>query len=196
MLDSASSLLLVEDDQRLRYLTELVLKEHFERVFAAGGAAEAIDLFERDPTIGVVFTDVMMPGGRDGVAMAAVMRERRPEVRFLITTGNPGFKTPDWPHCAFLEKPYSKERCSQHFTGFSCKRTLCSCFRAGRRTRTGFRLCVKRTHEEVPTRRGALDLYRVITPTPDTAHGVSMESGEWEGLPLRPMKSRPTLLAA
>ena len=105
-----STLLFVEDDPRLRFLTEFALQNRFERLIVAGGATEALELFGHNHNIHGVFTDIVMPGGMDGVAMAKIMRERRPEVRFLMTTGDPGFKAPQWPHCAFLGKPYSKDQ--------------------------------------------------------------------------------------
>lgn len=103
-----STLLFVEDDPRLRFLTELALQNRFERLIVAGGATEALELFGHNHNIHVVFTDIVMPGGMNGVAMAEIMRERRPEVRFLMTSGDPAFKAPDWPHCGFLAKPYGK----------------------------------------------------------------------------------------
>lgn len=108
MTDPTHTLLVVEDDPRLRYLTELVLKPRYERILVAAGAPEAMELFDREE-IDAVFTDIVMPGGIDGVAMAGLMRERRPEIRLLMTSGDPGFIPPDWPHCLFLSKPYGKE---------------------------------------------------------------------------------------
>lgn len=107
-MNPALTLLFVEDDPRLRFLTEHALKDRFQRVLVASGATEALELFEQNPDIDVVFTDIVMPGGMDGVAMAAIMREQRPELCFLMTSGDPGFKAPTWSHCGFLAKPYGK----------------------------------------------------------------------------------------
>jgi DNA-binding LytR/AlgR family response regulator len=44
----------------------------------------------RDPTIDLLFTDVLMPGGMNGLELAAETRRRRPEIPILITSGFPG----------------------------------------------------------------------------------------------------------
>ena len=42
---------------------------------------------ERDPTIDLVFTDVVMPGRMDGLALARAIREKHPGLPVLVTTG-------------------------------------------------------------------------------------------------------------
>ena len=44
--------------------------------------------FERDPTIEMVMSDMVMPGGMSGLDLARTLRELRPELQFLLATGH------------------------------------------------------------------------------------------------------------
>jgi CheY-like chemotaxis protein len=54
-----------------------------------------MDTLARNPDVGLVFTDVLMPGGMNGIELAAEIRRRRPDVAVLITSGFPGSFLPD-----------------------------------------------------------------------------------------------------
>jgi CheY-like chemotaxis protein len=56
-------------------------------VLAAGDAAEALALLASEPGIGVVVSDVVMPGGMNGVALSREVRRRHPGVRVILTSG-------------------------------------------------------------------------------------------------------------
>ena len=67
-------------------------RDHLEsldyRVLAARDGEEGLQAFERDAEgIDLVFTDIVLPGGLNGVVLADRVRERRPEVPVLLTTG-------------------------------------------------------------------------------------------------------------
>lgn len=106
MQSPAATILVVEDDARLRSLTEEVLKTRYKRVILASGSVEGLRLFDADAEIGLVFTDVTLPGGPDGIHMAAQMRGKRPDIPILVSTGDPSFVLPKWSRCHFLPKPY------------------------------------------------------------------------------------------
>ena len=104
----AATILVVEDDARLRSLAAEVLQTRYKRIILASGSAEGLRLFDADADIGLIFTDVNLPGGPDGVHMARQMREKRPEIPILVSTGDPSFVLPNWSRCTFLPKPYGK----------------------------------------------------------------------------------------
>lgn len=106
MPSTIAMILVVEDDPRIRSLAEYALQTRYERVVLASGAEEAQRLFDAHPEIGLVFTDVTLPGGPDGIKMAGRMREKKPDIPVLVTTGDPAFVLPHWPRCRFLPKPY------------------------------------------------------------------------------------------
>jgi CheY-like chemotaxis protein len=81
------SVLVVEDDAERRDVTIEVLKAFGYEVYEAGNGPEALTVLDRDIPIDIVFTDVVMPKGIDGVALAREARRRRPGVRVLLTSG-------------------------------------------------------------------------------------------------------------
>ncbi|WP_213233991.1 response regulator [Caballeronia sp. NK8] len=48
---------------------------------------DALDALTQHPEIGLLFTDLIMPGGINGVMLAQEARRRRPRLRILLTTG-------------------------------------------------------------------------------------------------------------
>jgi signal transduction histidine kinase/CheY-like chemotaxis protein len=81
------TILVVEDEAELRAFTVEVLSELGYRVLEAETAAGAMKLVERENRIDVLFTDVVLPGGTDGRALAEEAMRLRPAMRVLFTTG-------------------------------------------------------------------------------------------------------------
>lgn len=91
---SALTILVVEDDLRIRQQIADHLTGRGFMVLEAGSADEALALLERDSgTIDCVFSDVQMPGPHDGVALARWILRHRPGLPVLLTSGN--FRTED-----------------------------------------------------------------------------------------------------
>ena len=59
------------------------------RVLEARDADEALLLFETNPDIGLLFTDVSMPGSMSGSDLARLVAERWPMVGIIIVSGLP-----------------------------------------------------------------------------------------------------------
>jgi signal transduction histidine kinase len=90
LLEAHPKVLIVEDDDEVRELaTQLVQSLGYTSCSARTGG-EAIATLERDPEIGVLFTDVLMPGGMNGFELATEIRRRRPSIPILMTSGFPG----------------------------------------------------------------------------------------------------------
>ena len=53
----------------------------------AGNRAEAIAVLESDAPIDLLFTDLIMPGGMNGVMVAREGRRLRSRMKVLLTTG-------------------------------------------------------------------------------------------------------------
>jgi len=79
------SVLLVEDDARVRRAVERILVTRGYRVFTASTASEAISVAARQP-IHLVISDVVMPG-MSGPDVVAHIRELIPSVRVLLMSG-------------------------------------------------------------------------------------------------------------
>ena len=75
------------------------------RVLEAGSADVALRFFETGEDIGLLFTDVSMPGAIDGAELARLVAERWPKVGILMTSGRPlPIHIP--PGVRFHAKPY------------------------------------------------------------------------------------------
>lgn len=100
--------LVVEDESLIRMDSVDMIRNLGFEVIEAVDADEAISLLESVPGIGVMFTDIQMPGSMDGLLLAAVVRDRWPPVALLITSGRDRPSVADMPAGArFIPKPYS-----------------------------------------------------------------------------------------
>lgn len=98
--------LLVEDEPLVRIIAVESLEEAGYEVIEARDAVEALALMAARNDIGVLFTDVNMPGSLNGLELAELIHERWPDVRLVITSGRPlEREVPD--DGAFLPKPYT-----------------------------------------------------------------------------------------
>ena len=76
-------------------------------VFEAGSAVEALQVLEDHATIAVLFTDINMPGGMDGLELADQVFKLRPDVELIVTSGRLRLSDRALPdHGTFLPKPY------------------------------------------------------------------------------------------
>ncbi len=81
------TILVVDDSHDVRELAENHLRELGYRVLAAQSGEEAMELIERYGDIDLLFSDIIMPGGMNGVRLAELVRKRQPDVPVLLATG-------------------------------------------------------------------------------------------------------------
>ena len=104
-------ILLVEDDEFVRELSEEMLSENGYRVYAAANAREALDIFEKEGgNFDLVFCDVILPDDR-GPRLANQLLKIRPGITILFASGYNDEKSDlriirDGGHL-LLQKPYS-----------------------------------------------------------------------------------------
>jgi signal transduction histidine kinase/CheY-like chemotaxis protein len=80
--------LLVEDNADVCAALTAVLRDYGCAVTTAASADEAERLLDAAPErFDVVLSDVVMPGDRDGLALAFALRKRRPDVPVVLMTG-------------------------------------------------------------------------------------------------------------
>ncbi|WP_338662999.1 ATP-binding protein [Pararoseomonas sp. SCSIO 73927] len=82
--------LVVEDEEAVAALVLDMLRHLGHAPVRAAGPALALEMLERGLEPDLVFTDVLMPGGMDGLDLAARLREARPELPVLLTSGYGG----------------------------------------------------------------------------------------------------------
>ena len=81
----APLILVVDDEEGVRQFAAAVLRDAGYRVLEAEDGQRAIMLFEDNPDICLIFTDIVMPG-LDGFKLADMTTFKRPSLRILYTT--------------------------------------------------------------------------------------------------------------
>jgi len=99
------TVLVVEDEFMIRADTADVLAEEGFEVVEAVDAEEALAILRARADIGVLFTDVNLPG-MDGLELARTVRELWSHIRVLVTSGRTDPAKEDVPGL-FIGKPYA-----------------------------------------------------------------------------------------
>lgn len=83
-------ILVVDDSPEIRQLAEETLRDLGYDIVTAESGDEALRLFmdaQAHHPFSLVFSDIVMPGGMNGLALADEIHNRAPEVPILLTTG-------------------------------------------------------------------------------------------------------------
>lgn len=103
------AVLIVEDEPILLLAASDMAEDAGFEVVTAMSGDEAIVRLEARPDIGIVFTDIDLPGSMDGLRLVSAVRDRWPPKRFIVTSG---YRTPDVDalpqDVLFFAKPYSE----------------------------------------------------------------------------------------
>lgn len=103
--------LVVEDQFSTRMVAADAISDMGLCVREAGDAAEALKEMADHPAIGVMFTDIQMPGQMDGLGLAEQVHLERPDVELIVTSGGQKVEDSDLPDSGtFLSKPYHPSR--------------------------------------------------------------------------------------
>jgi CheY-like chemotaxis protein len=87
MAPNRQIILVVEDDAIIRMDIAEGMRTCGWRVVEAGSATEAIAIFEAGVSVDLVFSDIQMPGGMDGFGLAQWVRQHRPGIPIILTSG-------------------------------------------------------------------------------------------------------------
>ncbi|HEX3860296.1 MAG TPA: PAS domain S-box protein [Stellaceae bacterium] len=82
----SETILVVEDNEALRRIAVRQLTGMGYRVIEAGDAADALATMEQE-NIDLLLTDIVMPGGVDGIQLAEETHQRWPSVKILFASG-------------------------------------------------------------------------------------------------------------
>ena len=105
--------LVVEDDDFIRMDAVDIFQEAGYRVLEAACADKALEHLQQRDDIVLIFTDIEMPGSMDGLALAAMVRDRWPPIGILIASGRARPLAAQLPPFArFLPKPYTPSQIS------------------------------------------------------------------------------------
>jgi signal transduction histidine kinase len=84
---SGKHVLVVEDNDELGDVTVALLESYGCHVQRARTPQHALPLFDGPQTFDVVISDVVMPGGMDGVELASTLRKRFPALPIVLISG-------------------------------------------------------------------------------------------------------------
>ncbi len=103
--------LVVEDDPMVMQMTAESLRELGYRTLTAPNARVGLERLRGPDRIDILFSDVVMPGEINGVALALQARRLRPDLKILLTSGyTTMFDRNDLPgDLPLLTKPYMRE---------------------------------------------------------------------------------------
>jgi PAS domain S-box-containing protein len=85
---SGTETILVVDDRRdVAELARAILRDFGYTTLLATDGRQALDLLDGGDKVDLLFSDLIMPGGMNGVMLAREARRRQPRLKVLLTTG-------------------------------------------------------------------------------------------------------------
>ena len=114
--DRRASVLVVEDQNDVREVMAMQLRDLGHRIRTAPDADAALKVLESGEPVDLLLTDVVMPNGVSGIELAEEARRLRPDLPIVIVSGylrdRPGpTAIPDG--VAFLEKPFRQAQLAE-----------------------------------------------------------------------------------
>ena len=101
------TILIVEDETLIRMSSAATLEDAGFGVLEAASSAEALQVLLKHQDIGLLMTDVRLPGEMDGLDLVACVRRHHPAIRSLVVSGNSSTaEARDAGAFGFLAKPY------------------------------------------------------------------------------------------
>jgi CheY-like chemotaxis protein len=81
------TILIVDDRTDVAELGRAILQDFGYTVLTASNGRQALDLLDGSQRVDLLFSDLVMPGGMNGVVLAREARRRQPRLKVLLTTG-------------------------------------------------------------------------------------------------------------
>ncbi|GJE54347.1 MULTISPECIES: histidine kinase famiy protein [Methylobacterium] len=81
------TVLIVDDREDVANLARTILRDYGYTTLTAADGREALQVLETCSDVALLFSDLIMPGGMNGVMLAREARRRRPDLKVLLTTG-------------------------------------------------------------------------------------------------------------
>jgi signal transduction histidine kinase/CheY-like chemotaxis protein len=109
----SGAVLVVEDDDSVREVSVEILQELGYRTLVARSGKEAMEVLVSPEPIDLLFTDLVMPGGLSGTALARQAQALRPGLAVLLTTGYALREGPGTSEFPMLVKPFRAQELSR-----------------------------------------------------------------------------------
>jgi CheY-like chemotaxis protein len=103
---SDGTVLMVEDNLDVADVTASLLEQLGYRVIRSNNAMDALSRLQRGDKVMLVFSDIVMPGGMNGIALAQEIRNRFPRLPVLLTSGYSDVAPTATSQFRILRKPF------------------------------------------------------------------------------------------
>lgn len=108
---SPPTVLIVEDEPMTRMAAADAITDTGLETCEAGDAKEALQVLDIHSDIGILFTDIDMPGPMDRLGLAEQVHKDWPAVELIVTSGATTVKDSGLPdNGTFISKPYRTTR--------------------------------------------------------------------------------------
>jgi PAS domain S-box-containing protein len=100
------TVLVVEDNAEVAAVTASLVEQLGYQTLRAENAADALNRLQRGDKIDLVFSDVVMPGSMNGMALAQAINNSYPQIPVLLTSGYSDVVQTAEPQFQILRKPF------------------------------------------------------------------------------------------
>jgi PAS domain S-box-containing protein len=100
------TILMVEDNSEVAEVTASLLEQLGYRTLHASNASDALNRLQRGQKVALVFSDIVMPGDMNGVALAQEIANRYPHIPVLLTSGYSDVVQTAASQARVLRKPF------------------------------------------------------------------------------------------
>lgn len=112
-------ILFVENSTTTRVITHRILKNLGYTVTSVCNAEKALELFDQGEEFELLFADINLPGGMDGVTLASTAKKRYPTLKILFTSGMPILTDEQLNELSahYISKPYQRKELVEKLGG-------------------------------------------------------------------------------
>jgi PAS domain S-box-containing protein len=109
---TSGKVLVVDDEVDLLEVATAYLTDMGYTTLRAEDGVKALEVIDQHQDIDLIVTDVVMPGGMNGLELAQEVRQRLPHVKLIYSSGFPAYALKDrslhMADCPVLQKPYER----------------------------------------------------------------------------------------
>jgi len=106
LVPAQGTILVVEDNAEVAAVTASLIEQLGYRTLRAENAGDALNRLQQGDKIDLVFSDVVMPGAMNGIALAHEIGNRYPQIPVLLTSGYSDVVHSADARFAILRKPF------------------------------------------------------------------------------------------
>jgi PAS domain S-box-containing protein len=87
--ENSNTVLVVEDDPDVLWATSQIFSMLGYEVYEASSGEAALEILRRGTKVSLVFTDILMPGGINGIQLGRILRDSNPNIQIILASGYP-----------------------------------------------------------------------------------------------------------